>query len=68
MYDWEYTWRSINQRIGQTRNQMEREAITLIYSTWEGKVFTEFYDNLFNAVSSKTAIVKHIGAEGGLLN
>lgn len=43
---------------------MEREAITLIYSTWEGKVFTEFYDNLSDAVSSKTAIVKHIGAEG----
>lgn len=64
MYDWEYTWRSINQRIGQTRNQMEREAITLIYSTWEGKVFTKFYDNLSDAVSSKTAIVKHIGAEG----
>lgn len=64
MYDWEYTWRSINQRIGQTRNQMEREAITLIYSTWEGKVFTEFYDNLSDAVSSKTAIVKHIRAGG----
>lgn len=42
----EYTRRSINQRIGQTRRQLEREAITTVRSAWERKVLTEFYGTL----------------------